>query len=426
MNEVSIQYFRGLFQSKRSNMERMSETVVESDSQAFQHFISNSNWDYLGARIQVAQEASAEMNQNQARVGLLIDESGFAKKGKCSVGVARQWNGRLGKVDNCQVGVFAALSTGKQATLIDGEIYLPEKWTEDLPRCQEAGVPLEFAKYRSKAQIALEMVRRARKNGVEFDWVGLDGGYGKETWLLKTLEDEETNFVADVHRDQVVYLQDPKPAVPVKNQDQPMGRNYVRTRSEVKSITVEKWRENLKEDAWKKVNIRETTKGKLPVEFAHATVWIWTAGEIEARCWDLIVQRDAKSKEEIKYYFSSTSQEVSSIQIVKDHAQRFWIERVFEDAKSEIGMGEYQVRGWLGWNHHMTMVILATHFVTQNKEVIVSELPLISTRDIVEMLEVMLPKKVTDAWSCCRSMRERHKRRQASIDAAKNFKSSVT
>ena len=164
-HDVSMQsghYLCGLMQARRKNMERMAEVVPESDDQALQHFLSNSPWDARAVLGQVASEADALLGGTRDSA-LLIDESGFTKKGRHSVGVARQWNGRLGKVDNCQVGVFAALSRGPAATLIDTRLYLPGSWVDNRDRCEAAGIPEAARRAQSKAQLALEMVRANRR-----------------------------------------------------------------------------------------------------------------------------------------------------------------------------------------------------------------------------------------------------------------------
>ena len=143
---------------------------------------------------QVALEADALLG-GMSESALLIDESGITKKGNKSVGVARQWNGRIGKVDNCQVGVYAALSRGSRSTLIDTRLYLPSSWVEDKARCAVAGVPNQSRRVKSKPGLALEMVRYNRRLGVRFSWVGMDGLYGNDPVLLRSLEGDGEIFV---------------------------------------------------------------------------------------------------------------------------------------------------------------------------------------------------------------------------------------
>src|ERR1044071_2708573 len=215
---VSLQaqhYLQGLMQASRKNIERMEEVVPGCDYQSLQHFISHSELDVRAILDQVASEADRHLG-GSADSCLLLDESAFAKKGDQSVGVARQWSGRLGKVDNCQVAVFACLTQGTSSTLIDTRLYLPKEWTQDPRRCRAARIPPCESVFKSKADLALEMVQGARKNGVRFSWVGVDGGYGKEPAFLRRLEDCGEVFVAEIHKSQQIYLAHPVPRIPEK------------------------------------------------------------------------------------------------------------------------------------------------------------------------------------------------------------------
>jgi SRSO17 transposase len=182
--------------------------------------------------------------------GLIIDETGIPKKGKKSVGTARQWCGRLGKVDNCQVGVFA----GPSAALVDGRLFLPKEWTDNRKRCRDAGVPDEVV-FKTKSQLALEIVHHARSQGIRFAWIGVDGGYGKEPDFLSTLDDEGEQFVADVQKDQSIYLEDPAPYVPARRTSK--GRTPSRYITDVPKITVEAWAAGQPEEAWQRIAAKE-------------------------------------------------------------------------------------------------------------------------------------------------------------------------
>jgi SRSO17 transposase len=170
-------YLNGLLsKAPRKNMERMVESLPDLDYQSQQQFLSDSPWDHRAVMDQVARDTDAIFGG----VGsvLVIDESGLSKKGDKSAGVARQYNGRLGKVDNCQVGVFAALCDSGGGGLVDARLYLPQEWVEDRQRCLKAKVPLEEIVKKTKPQIALEMIQRAAGIGLRFGWVAFDAGYG--------------------------------------------------------------------------------------------------------------------------------------------------------------------------------------------------------------------------------------------------------
>ncbi|WP_287648417.1 transposase, partial [Accumulibacter sp.] len=164
---------RGLFQSPRANLEQMSETVAETEYHSLHHMLSDAAWDFEKVRRETARQADDLIGRPEA--GLLLDESGFEKKGDHSAGVDRQYNGRLGKVENSQVGVYAALAHGSMAAIIDFELFLPKDWVADTKRCREAGIPESAQVFRSKPQMAAEMVKRARAAGVRFGFVGADG-----------------------------------------------------------------------------------------------------------------------------------------------------------------------------------------------------------------------------------------------------------
>jgi SRSO17 transposase len=408
-------YLCGLMQAKKKNMERMAEVVPESDEQALQHFLANSFWDEQAVMDQVARDANRHLGGHPGSA-LLIDEAGITKKGNKSVGVSRQWNGRLGKVDNCQVGVFVALSLGTRVTLVDRRLYLPQAWVEDPKRCDEVKIPKRHRELKSKATLALEMVRRQRSLGVQFAWVGGDAGYGKNPALLRALEDDGEIFVMDVHRDQRVYLEDPRPQW-VERQDA-KGRVSRRLQAQEPAIKVEDWKKAQPPSAWTRVTLRESTKGQKRVETLHRQVWLWDGREERARHWHLIVRREIDSPKEIKYTFSNAPAETTPQRLAQMQGQRFWIERQFEDAKGEVGLDHYQTRGWVAWHRHMTLVSMAMLFMLQERLLQQEAYPLLSCADIECLLARFLPRRDRDPEELIRQMELRHRKRQRSIDSA--------
>lgn len=216
-------------------MLRMSE-VNAVDHPAMPHLLTAGALDWDGCRDQLAHEANALLGSAQSV--LLIDESGFAKKGERSAGVAQQWHGRLGKVDNCQVGVFAALCRGEMASWVDARLYLPQAWADDALRCEQAAIPENARDYRSKTALALEIVATARRRGLRCGYVAVDGGYGKESVFLYGLDALGCRFVADVHCHQSVYLQDPAPQVPAWSG---RGRRPLHPQAQSAPVRVDHW-----------------------------------------------------------------------------------------------------------------------------------------------------------------------------------------
>ena len=408
-------YLQGLMQASRKNMERMEEVVPDSNYQSLQHFISDSEWETRDVLDQVAREADRHLGGSESSC-LLLDETAFQKKGESSVGVERQWSGRLGKVENCQVAVFASLVQGKYATLIDTRLYLPKSWIEDAERCLAADVPESERVLKSKADLAFEMVVQARHNGVRFSWVGVDGGYGKEPGFLRRLEDHGEVFVADVHKDQQIYLEDPDPIVPEKKN--PRGKKPTRLQAQSASQRVDAWAAAQPPELWQKVAVRPGTKGEVRVAALHGRVWLWDGREETARFWHVVVIREVSSPETIKYVLSNAAAETSLARLVQMQRQRFWIERSFEDGKSESGLADYQVRGWRAWHHHMALVMMAMLFMLEEKLLHKQSHPLLSCSDIESLLAHFLPRRDVTVEEVVRQMEARHKARQKAIESA--------
>jgi SRSO17 transposase len=291
------QYLCGLMQSEKRNMERMVEVVPESDEQSYQHFLSVSPWDERAVLDHVASDADRLLG-GTVNSALLIDEVGITKKGTKSVGVSRQYNGSVGKTDNCQVGVFTVLSQGIRAAVVDQRLYLPAAWTADPERCDAVGVPRANQTFKTKPELALEMIRHQRALGVCFAWVGADGLYGNDPAFLRALDDDGERFAIDVHSDQRVYLDDPQPQVPARKS--PRGHAPTRLKAQCEPIEVRQWTTEQAESDWRNVELRETTKGKLRVQILHRRVWLWDGREPRARQWHLIVRRELADRNEIK------------------------------------------------------------------------------------------------------------------------------
>lgn len=414
VDEPALLYVRGLFQSRRANMEQMAEVVAESRYQRLHHMLSESAWDRRGVYRQLVRDANAHFGRG-GPCAFVIDESGFGKKGEMSAGVARQWNGRLGKTDNCQVGVFGAITREGVAALIDEELYLPEQWTQDPARCEQAGIPEAAREFRTKGQIAFEMVLRARRAGLQFAYSVLDGGYGHLPWLLRDLDAEGEIFLAEVHSDQAIYLDDPAPSVPKKGSSK--GKSPRRHTSELKSETVAAWAARQPASAWRRLALREGEKGVLMAEYLSAQVFVWDGQADRARLWHLLVRRELDGSK-LKFCVSNAKPKASLRQLATMQASRHFVERAFEDAKSHCGMADYQVRGWNGWHHHMSLVAIALMFLAKERLANRETAKLLSCRDVVDMLRHRLPSKIDSEDDLVTSIVERHERRRQAMDSA--------
>jgi SRSO17 transposase len=410
----AFHYLSGLVQSVRKNVERMTEVVPDSDYQPLQHFITHSPWESRPVIDKVAKDSDSLFG-GDLDTGLIQDETSFHKAGKKSVAVNRQWCGTLGKVDNCQVGVFSSLVLGSSAALVDCRLYVPKEWTDDADRCRKAGIPKEIV-FKSKSQLALDSVQHLRSLGIRFSWVGIDGGYGKEPHFLSTLDDRGELFVADVHKDQSIYLEDPAPYVPERTSYK--GRTPIRRKANSAATEVQAWAAAQPEEAWQRITTRHSTKGILQVDVLVKRVWVWNKEESSARYWSLIVRREVDSRETIKYSLSNAPEGTSADRLAFMQGQRYFVERAFQDAKGTAGMDHYQVRSWQSWHHHMALVMMSMLFMLQTRLKEKESTPLLSCPDVATLLAKFLPRRDTDIEEVFRQMEVRHKQRQASIDFA--------
>jgi SRSO17 transposase len=420
VNDHARSYLTGLVGTgRRKNIGRIGEDVAESNYQAMQQLITDSRWNDRALMDQVAQGAN-ELLGAQNNSALYLDETSFAKKGDASVGVQRQYCGRLGKIENCQVGVFGCLGSGERALLIDYRLFLPEAWAEDEPRCEKAKIPEEERKHRTKPELSLEIVKEARRRGVQFEWVGGDEVYGNNRKLTDALEALGETFLMDVSSNMHLYETDPrlqaKPEPPFK-----MGRasNTKGGGKGFRSRTAEALVKERFERESRTISVRQTTKGLMRVKIWVAEVWQWEGNGAEARKRLLVVRREKDGT--FKYSLSNAPAKTSWDRLGYMQAQRFWIERAFQDAKSELGMAQYEVRGWRGWHHHMGMVCLAMLFVVRERVWAADRTPLLSARDVVELLAYYLPRRNRTEEDVLASMHARHKARARDIERCQNF-----
>jgi SRSO17 transposase len=342
---------------------------------------------------QVARGADALLGGHDDTL-LVIDESGIPKKGKHSAGVARQYCGQLGKVENCQVGVYGALAYRDKVTLTDARLFVPREWTNDPERCRRAGIPEAVWKTpRTKFDLALEIVVQAVEEGIRFKWVSADGAYGENAFLLP-LDDAALRFMVDVHCDHLVWFEPP-----ADDERGPRRR-------------VDEWvAEQPATTAWQEVTTREGTRGAIRYEVLHARVWIDAGRKQAPRQWHLLVRREIDTPRKIKYTLSNASADMPLEKLSYIQGQRYWVERALQDAKSP-GLGDYQVRGWLGWNHHMAIVLMAMLFMLEERVRHGVTVPMLSTADIEKLLKHYLSRRDTSEQELFRLLQQSHDRRQ--------------
>jgi len=359
--ERSEQYLRGLLvqQTDRRNAENLAEAIEGATPRSLQRFLTESPWDDVpvidGLQLHVGERL------NQPEGVLVLDDTGFAKQGKKSVGVARQYSGTLGKVGNCQVGVFLAYVTAQGHALVDKALYLPKEWTADRQRCREAGVPEEIG-YQSKAELGLGLLRRARQAGhLTTEWVTADSGYGEIPTLRDTLDTEGWRYVLEVPSNLHVFPQAAQVAVPAWS-----GRGRKPTQPQLVagepcSQNVQAVAASLLSADWHELTVGEGAQGPRIHQCAAVRVWESREALPGRACW-LVLRRDLDGSE-AKYYLSNASADTPLLRLAQVAAMRWPIETEFQTEKGETGLDEYEVRTWLGWQHHITMALLAGAFL---------------------------------------------------------------
>lgn len=359
--ERSEQYLRGLLvqQTDRRNAENLAETVEGATPRSLQRFLTESPWDD-GAVINRLQRYVGQRLAQPDGV-FVLDDTGFAKQGQKSVGVARQYSGTLGKVGNCQVGVFLAYVSARGHALVDKALYLPPAWTADRPRCRAAGVP-EEVDYQSKAELGLTLLRRARQAGyLTASWVTADSGYGEVPTLRDTLDAEDWRYVLEVPSITPVFTQAAQVAVPEWS-----GRGRKPTQNQLVAgepspQSVQAVAASLASTEWHELTVAEGAQGPRIHQFAALRVWESRAGLPGRACW-LVLRRDLDGGE-VKYYLSNAPADTPLLRMAQVGAMRWPVETEFQIEKSETGLDEYEVRTWLGWQHHITMALLAGAFL---------------------------------------------------------------
>jgi SRSO17 transposase len=410
VSEKARQYASGLMQAgSRKNIYAISEVVPDTDDRNLQQFITHSKWSAREVLDHVARDAD-ELIGDATQGALIIDESGFAKQGKMSVGASRQYLGRLGKVDNGQVAVFGVLAKGRFATAIDTRLYLPKEWTDDVERCNKAGIPESERVFKTKNQLALEIVEQARRNGVRFGWVGADAGYGSGPDFLFALADAGHTFLIDVHKSFVIYEVDPQP----KPGSSTKGRKPNGSISEQTSLSVQQFVQSCSTKDWRLYNVRETTRGSLKLRVLRKSVYVWDKQRGKGRRYELLVTESLDGQDR-KYSLTNQRPSTSTRRLCWMQRQRYWVERCFEDGKSQCGMADYQLRLWNAWHHHMALVMMAMLFMLSEKLRMQEQCPLLSCADIERLLAAFLPRRDASPEQVLSHMNRRHEMRRRAI-----------
>jgi SRSO17 transposase len=361
-------YVKGLMVCpERKSIEPIALNVGDGQVSALQKFINIAPWDHSDVQAEVQSAFADELVPTTVAspIGVVgvIDESGFAKKGDHSAGVGRQHNGRLGKEDNCQVGVFLVGVTPGGSAMLDHQLYLPESWCEATKACRDRREKVHVPKrvtFQTKPQIAAGLIRQAvALDIVALDWITADEEYGRHGEFLDEVERVGLRYVVEVPVNTTVWTEDPASCVPPSG-----GRGRVPTLPSRESVaSVAAVASSLGREAWQTLRIRDGSKGPLAFEFAAVRVWAVRHGKAGPAVW-LLVRRSLEPTPEVKYYVSNADASTPLKVLAEVACTRHAVEDYFEDAKSYLGMGQYETRSWVGWHHHMSLVAMAHLFIT--------------------------------------------------------------
>ena len=391
----------------------MSERVAGSSYQQLHHFIADSEWSAAAVMREAARKTAASFESLTGSTGLILDESGNEKAGKKSVGAARQYIGNVGKVCNAQVGVFAALVRANRVGLVAGKLFLPKEWTRDAGRMKSAGVPAAQQVYRSKPELAAELIEQLPEEAA-YEWVGGDTIYGNSPVLRRQLRELGKAFVLDVGEQLKVYLTDPQPFVPPAAGNG-RGRKPTRLVSRERPVELRRLIEEIEAEKWQAIEYRTGTKERLEREAVRVPVFIWTGETTAVEAVWLVISRELNQKE-IKYSVCDTqSGELPLKEVLFRQMQRYWVERAFQETKEQLGLAQYQVRSWRAWHHHIALSMMALHFILKTQIQEAEALPLLSCADVKLMLARMLKNKLNEPDGLSQAIEFRHKQRQSDI-----------
>jgi SRSO17 transposase len=358
-------YLQGLMLPiERKAVQPMAMALEGGNIQAMQQFIGQGRWQdekLLQKHWQLVDETLGEEDGVY-----IVDESGFPKKGEHSVGVARQWCGVLGKVANCQVGVFGAYVSRRGYTLVDRRLFLPEEWFDEdhYERWEKCGIPDETT-FQTKPEIALQMLQAVVAHGdLRFRWVTCDELYGHSPEFLDGVADLDRWYFAEVPCNTRVWEKRPRTGIPEWSGRGPRPTKERLLPGEPGSQRVDDLAAALEPEDWQPYQIKEGSKGPMVAEFAFLRGVAVRDGLPGPDVW-IIFRRSLGNNPELKVYVSNAPSDTPVTELVRVAGLRWPVETAIEEGKDGLGMDHYEVRSWLGWHHHMTECLLAHHFLVR-------------------------------------------------------------
>jgi SRSO17 transposase len=349
----TVEYLTGLLSKLEHKTGEAIAYLHDHERQGIQKFIGQVPWDHSLLLTTLAQQVGEDLGEPDGVI--VFDPSAFAKKGTKSVGVARQWCGRLGKVENCQVGIYMAYVSRNEHAIVNERLYLPEEWTKDRARCKAAGVP-KGIKFRTRHELALEMLDE-HGTVLPHTWVAGDDEMGRPMDFRLKLRARGERYLLAIPSNTLVRDMDTQ-------SPEYSGRGrYPKS----PFLRVDRWSGLPPESAWTTIEVRDGEKGPLTVEAVKGRVQARTPTGGTGLEEVLFITRERLSDGTYKhdYYLSNADSEEPLKEFARVAKAEHRVEECLRRAKGEAGLGDYQVRGWTAWHHHQTLALLAAWFLTQ-------------------------------------------------------------
>jgi SRSO17 transposase len=349
---------------------RLAPDNVRRMHQSLHHVIADAPWSDEAVLDRCLDFVIPAMLRRDPVVAWVVDDTGFPKNGRESVGVARQYCGQVGKQDNCRVAVSLSVTTEKASMPVAFRLYLPESWVEDRKRRKKTGVP-DAIQFQTKPEIALDQIRRARERGIPQGVVLADAGYGTDTGFRAELTKLAMTYVVGVQSATTVWKpgEQPKPA-PARKGNIGRPRKLLQRDAKNRPVSVKELALALPSEAWKRVTWRQGAKQKLQSRFAamrvraaHRDYW---RSEPHPEEW-LLIEWPVAESEPTKYWLSTLPADTTLVELVHLAKHRWIIERDYQELKQELGLGHFEGRGWRGFHHHATLCIAAYGFLVTER-----------------------------------------------------------
>lgn len=363
---------------------------------SMQAFIGESPW--VSASLLRQHQLLVAQTLGEADAVLLVDESGMPKQGQHSAAVAHQYCGALGKVANCQVGVFIGYASRKGYTLLDGQLFVPEGWLADEHTAvrEEVGLPPDLT-FKTKPELAIDLLQAMiGRKVVPARWVAADALYGDSPSFRDAIAALDLWFFTEVACSTLIWRRHPALIIPPWS-----GKGRKPSRKRLKTPTNRAYRvdevlRRLPKTAWVRGTIKEGSKGPIICDFAFVRVTECRQGMPGARLW-LILRRNVADPSCVKFYFSNAAEEIDVVELVRMSGMRWPVELSFEEGKTELGMDHYETRSWLGWHHHMSLVLLAHHFLVWVRVRWADRAPALTLAQVRLLLISVIPKPILNA-----------------------------